>query len=794
MNKIKLGINSKVNIKWKVSPFDYNKNEVDNIRVKFAEKYGIDRNNVEVEPIFIKNTGSDDAFIANEVENVQDPIAQQSLFKPFLEERGVVDYNYDKLIEIDDLINNSINYESYDKHKRYTIKWIKWDNFMSYGGNNFVDFTNLKGLVLLTSEPANQGGKTTFCLDLLRFLLFGKVTSRESDWTLSKVFNKHLPEATEVVVEGCITIDNEDYIIKRVVSRPDIKKRTEKSKVSQKVNYYHLVNGEYVDLEDEGSENLMGSSTRETNKVIKDAIGNERDFDLMICVNSDNLKGLISLKDTERGRLITRWIGLLPLEEKDKIARETFNKSIMPKLMLNRYNKEDLRVQNEELQQKYDELAKEGKDIADKVKKSEEKIKEFNEKKEIYLQSKREVDDNLLKYDKHTLEMKKSELQGNLLKKQIDLKENNEKYALIKDCNFDEKEYKDLITLDKEISIELNTKRAELVKLKNEIEVLKKGEFCPTCGARLANVDNSAAISEKENMVNELTIYGINKKNELNELSEKILKLEDDRIKYNEKNKTDLLIQKISVDLENITSQIKECDRILNEMKKNEEYIKKNNDIDVQINLLKANISEEEKVKNLNEEWLEEARVTLKTTKRTIAANVEIIATIEKEEEIVRDWKIYLEMVGKNGISKMVLRNALPLINGEMKRLLSNVCDFDVEVVIDEHNDVAFYLLHDGVRSNLASGSGFEQTVASLALRSVLGKISTFSKPSFVVFDEILGGVADENYDAIKVLYDKIAKEYQMILQITHLKQISEWHTSTMVVRKENNISRIETC
>ena len=408
---------------------------------------------------------------------------------------------------------------------------------MSYGGNNFVDFTNLKGLVLLTSEPANQGGKTTFCLDLLRFLLFGKVTSRESDWTLSKVFNKHLPEATEVVVEGCITIDNEDYIIKRVVSRPDIKKRTEKSKVSQKVNYYHLVNGEYVDLEDEGSENLMGSSTRETNKVIKDAIGNERDFDLMICVNSDNLKGLISLKDTERGRLITRWIGLLPLEEKDKIARETFNKSIMPKLMLNRYNKEDLRVQNEELQQKYDELAKEGKDIADKVKKSEEKIKEFNEKKEIYLQSKREVDDNLLKYDKHTLEMKKSELQGNLLKKQIDLKENNEKYALIKDCNFDEKEYKDLITLDKEISIELNTKRAELVKLKNEIEVLKKGEFCPTCGARLANVDNSAAISEKENMVNELTIYGINKKNELNELSEKILKLEDDRIKYNEKNK-----------------------------------------------------------------------------------------------------------------------------------------------------------------------------------------------------------------------------------------------------------------
>ena len=37
-------------------------------------------------------------------------------------------------------------------------------------------------------------------------------------------------------------------------------------------------------------------------------------------------------------------------------------------------------------------------------------------------------------------------------------------------------------------------------------------------------------------------------------------------------------------------------------------------------------------------------------------------------------------------------------------------------------------------------------------------RISTFSKPSFVVFDEILGGVSDENYDQIKILYDKIAK------------------------------------
>ena len=150
-----------------------------------------------------------------------------------------------------------------------------------------------------------------------------------------------------------------------------------------------------------------------------------------------------------------------------------------------------------------------------------------------------------------------------------------------------------------------------------------------------------------------------------------------------------------------------------------------------------------------------------------------------------------MDIIGKNGISKLVLRKALPLVNGELKRILNGVCDFDVEVKIDSDNSVAFYLIHDEVYSNLASGSGFEQTVASLALRSVLSKISTFSKPSFVVFDEVLGGVSEENYDKVKLLYDKIVSDYQCILFITHNSVYKEWANSIISVKKEKNISTI---
>ena len=70
----------------------------------------------------------------------------------------------------------------------------------------------------------------------------------------------------------------------------------------------------------------------QTRRLLKEA--GEKDFDLVICANADNLKSLISLKDTERGRLLSKWIGLLPLEEKDTIAREKWNKEIQGRYTL----------------------------------------------------------------------------------------------------------------------------------------------------------------------------------------------------------------------------------------------------------------------------------------------------------------------------------------------------------------------------------------------------------------------------------------------------------------------------
>jgi hypothetical protein len=78
-------------------------------------------------------------------------------------------------------------------------------------------------------------------------------------------------------------------------------------------------------------------------------------------------------------------------------------------------------------------------------------------------------------------------------------------------------------------------------------------------------------------------------------------------------------------------------------------------------------------------------------------------------------YKTYIELVGKKGISKLVLRSVLPIINSEMERLLEDVCDFAVEIFIDDKNNVQFLIVKN-VTKNL-SLVGLEKTIASIALR-----------------------------------------------------------------------------
>ena len=790
--KIDIGKKAKVNLVWNVSPTDYTKEMEKNIKALFAKKYDIPVSNIIIDKNFKRLTaGGENALNSENIKSITDVNFHHKLYKIYLEENDIKEYDWDALMAIDSLVNNQINFDKYEKGRKYTIKWLDWSNFLSYGQTNHFDFTQLHGLVLLNGEPANKSGKSTFAYDLLHFLFFGKTHSGKADDELGQLFNIHLPEETELKVEGCINIDGTDYIIKRTLKRAAKSKKEFRSAL-QKIEYYRINEvGEEEELAD--IDNLQEESATKTNKVIKEAIGDESDFDLIISANMKDLDELITLKKTDRGRILSRWIGLSCLEDKNVIAKETWNKKISVGRYCDTYNREDLKAEIESLTNDNIEYNKNIEENKKKIKASEDTINRYNDDITRYASDKKPIDSSIdINLDVTTLEKKLNDLVING-KNDSKVKEELEKeLSTITDYEYSDEEYKKLVSEKETIISKISTIKANIETLRNTIKQLKSSEYCPTCGRKLDGVDNTKQIEENTVKVNKLIEDGVELNNRKAEISSQIEAIDIKRDNNKKKNNLELRISALQTKLVTQRADYLDIKDKIKKLNDNKEAIKYNNDIDAKIKALKESVKVEDNIRlSLSNENVSYQK-SIEGNEKTIAEKESIIVKIKNEEKIEKDWKLYLKLIGKDGICKIVLRNTLPIINMELGRLLDDIADFSVEVIMNDKNDVDFIMERDGAKTKLSAASGLERTMASLALRVVLGNMSMLSHPPFILLDEILGGVAEENYEDMKRLYDKVLPYFEFVLHICHLKEWFDWHNQIIKIKKENNISSVK--
>ncbi len=778
----------RINVHWNVSPYDYNKEKEKSIIAKFSKKYNLPKEKIKVIPEFlmIDDEGKEISLNADVIQNVQDPQFQIKLFESYLKTKNIANYDFELIKKIDAEINGKIDYKVYDKYRRYSVKWIRWDNFLSYGTSNYFDFTNIHGLTSLSGE--NQSGKTTLSIDLIHFLLFGKT---EKVATQDKIFNKHLPKETNVVVEGCINIDGTDYVIKRTLTRPAIERRSDKSKTTQRVEYYKIVGDSKEELEEYDIENQQEENGIQTNKAIKDAIGIESDFDLIMSVTESTLDDLVNKKEADRGRLLSRWIGLLPLEEKDKLAREKFNSEVKPMLLSNRYNEETMLQEIEAFELQKKTLTEEINKLEKENKALDKEIDTLEKSKETLLASKSVIDNNILKIDITTLNKKIEDSIFNGKKKKEEIEDISKELNRIGDIEFSVEEYDATQAELTKLTGEIAVMRERYKNTEHNIQHLKSSEICPTCGRKLDNVDNSAKIKEFTKELEKLAVDGKKKSELKTKLTAKIEQLKVDREKYNKKSNLTIKKAALEVNVEKLRAEYQEYKSTKTEYDKNSDAIDKNNAIDIQIRNNDVFIRDKRNTRDTNANLIARHETEIKNYNRQVEDRREVIKKLQEEEKLVRNWKIYLELVGKDGISKMVLRKTLPIINAKLSKLLNDVCDFDVEVAINQKNDVMFYLIKDGIYSDLSSGSGFELTASGIALRAVLSELSTIPRSSILTYDEIWGRVAKANYENMKNLIEKVAKQYDAVFLISHSDEVRDWCDCHVSVMKENNISKV---
>jgi DNA repair exonuclease SbcCD ATPase subunit len=169
------------------------------------------------------------------------------------------------------------------------------------------------------------------------------------------------------------------------------------------------------------------------------------------------------------------------------------------------------------------------------------------------------------------------------------------------------------------------------------------------------------------------------------------------------------------------------------------------------------------------------------------------IVTIKEEEEKEKIYKIYLELYGKNGISKIIMKTMMPLINSELQRLMEDSCYFKLEIRINDKNEVEFIQIDNstGLEKLMVSGSGFEKTISSLSLRSVLSKICTLPHPGIIVFDEVFGKISNDNLEMVAEFFIKIKEYFDKIFVITHNPLVGQWSDCVVKIKKENNLSKV---
>jgi DNA repair exonuclease SbcCD ATPase subunit len=770
---------SKVKVYWDDQPHNYSKEAKNKIRNQIASKYGVQKNNITIvyRPVRFNASGDAIEITGAGIENIMDVNYQRALMKELITREGKnVDFN--RIVALDDKVNGELNVDlTQAAHRSWSIKWVMIDNFLSFGESNYVPFSKMKGLTVVNSIPANQGGKTTLTIDAIKFLLHGNTTKTDTN---EQIFNTY-SDKNELVVRGMIDIEGEETIIERKMRRSA--KKGGGWTVTNRVNYYRI-------LPDGEEEELNEEDATQTTKRLKETIGSEKDFEMLVLATEKNLDDLIGLTTTESGKVLTRLIGLEILELKEKAVREMYNEFARKK----KSNEYDVITLGEEIDDHNDKiiLGEELEvELKQKLEDTKTEIQTLTDSKDAYINSKEKIDVTISELNPEKLEGEVEKL----IEKGVELKENvaglKLKITAIGETDFDEDKH---LALTKDFNTNTTNKalkEAEITRLEKVVSGLIAGGICQSCNRKLDDVDNSAHIAKHELEIEKLRQEVLVIDKTLKSLTADLTILNENKTLVDNKNKLELSVDRMEVEMGSLRNDITAKKNDLKKYQLNLDAIEFNKKVEIEVINIKTKLAVCEHTKEQTITHIQRVQTDIQTHRTNIVTKTKLIETIKKEEEVDKIFKIYIELVGKKGISKLVLRSVLPIINSEAQRLLEDVVDFDIEIFMNDKNDVQFLIVKDGVSKLLKSGSGLEKTAASLALRAVLGKLSTLPMPNFITFDEVLGKVAPENLEKLKTLFDKIKDMYDIVFFITHNDLVKDWGDNVITVVKKDNMSKI---
>jgi len=675
----------------------------------------------------------------------------------------------------------------------WSIKKMEFDNTFGYGKGNVIDFDQLEGITGIFGQ--NRVGKSSVCGTLM-YSLFNS-TDR------GNVSNLHVINARKGYCSANTTISKNGKIYR--IERQSVKKETRKGELSA-VTHLNL-----FEVDEQGNQilDLADEQRRETDKVLRDIVGNPEDFLLTAFASQGEMNTFLEQKATARKNVLSRFLELDIFDHIQEAVRNDSSglRQHLKSLPDNDYENLIL-VETTKLESK--------KRLRETEEKSLEEIRKRLSNFEIKL-AKRDDSSLITRKDydniKNRLKLLKSkeeQLESKLSSTVNSIEEIKEKIskieALKNDFPLDSlkeelKDQREIQSKIKDLKHSIDKEKQKQKMLDKQVEVLQEvpcGDQFPTCpfitNAHKAKKSLKATMKKTEELSSTLDDIKL-------DLSKSTIQDLELRIE-----KYDGLILKLNDFKLKLSKLEKEEINFKNELSKSQEDIKSTSD---KLNSMLANLATDEEAEILNElnDQLGKMRKSEKESDSKvrklsediglIQSNIEkLFADKESHEQLMEKWTIYdliSQATSKNGVPLELIRRKLPEINAEIAQILQGVTTFTVELESEDgSNNMEIYLNYGDSKRVIECCSGMEKMLSAMAIRVALTNVSQLSKPDVFIVDEGFGALDASNIEACNRLLESLKKWFKCILIISHIDAVKDAVDNMIEIERVNQDARIK--
>jgi len=742
-----------------------------------------------------KITSNKENHSVTKIGNLKDINTQNEILSPYYSEMyGLDEYQISLLNKLNENTNQKLSEDNLLRNIIWEPIQLEFSNLFSYGENNIIKFDNIEGIIGLFAP--NHTGKSAL-IDTLSFALFDTTirTTRTQDILNINKDNFH--------VKFTFKIENKIYAIER--------KGTKIKRYKDKTSYFDVkVDVDFYEVGESGEHiSLNGEQRRETNKIIKNYVGDFDSFLLTSLSAQNNYITFINKTQSERKNILSQFSDLNIFDSLYEIAN---NESKEINYMVKKYENDDLYTKlNNEVEN--NKLINESKQTEEDNIKKLDKIKE-NLNNEIISKSSKliniGINENIsdletrltnLSKEKTVFETKKSSYKDTLLETK-----NKGKILLETKKSFPE----NIGTLYEESILE----ESKLNQIETEINLLKKtlenqqekleaiGQFDPNCDfcKNTPFIKNAWKLTEEikqtqqsiTDLVNSKSKYNTEKNNKIKTQYEELKSIDDELQSLVNQIKTQTSeIEKIDLSIKNIDEKISNINEKIKIHNDNKNTIENNNELESKIEELKKILN------NHNTEYKQLQKNLEKNISEFAISNSNITHlkhNISEFEDLSHKkilYEYYINSVSKNGLPYKLMLDMIPTLENEINNILAQIVDFKI-LIETEDKDINLLISYDhGKKWSIELSSGMEKFITSIAIRIALMNVSNIPRPNFLIIDEGFANLDKDSLNSLYYLFDYLKQTFKFILIVSHIDFMKDMAQSSINISQINGFSQI---